>query len=301
MVIAFVDDEPELITFFLPSTDLTRVQGFVDGLASQVPDMEAVTLITESEGYVVLAFAPEQSILDDFNASLGTLIGSDESFTQMRNRSIPCTPGLEVYISAEVLTDSEFEAMLITSFSEGSSLTAGFIARLHSSEVSEFAAALSREPSGDTMKIPAEATAAMHASVDMAVISEMVTENLPPDAQMVAAMLGFESIGDIIDIFSGDAWFAFETDGNSYSGMIAYGLSDTDALLELIEGLTEMLTMSGEEYNTFQFQGNTCLSIETGGLAGIETIEIGVVDDVLVVSGGYALQISKCFARFLVE
>ncbi len=290
MVIALADDEPELIAFFLPSTDADKVRGFVDDLIAQAPDMDAFTLITESESTVILAIAPEQSILDEFDTSLGEPIETDENYTVLREQSAPGTPGMEVFIDAAVLSDSELEGMLVTCFPVESRLTAQFIAQMCDVEGLEYAAVVSQESSGNVMKIPADATGAMHVSVDMAVVKEMVITSLPPDAQMVAAMLGFESVNDILDIFSGDAWFALETDGDSYSGMIAYGLSDTGALLELLESLTGLMGMSGEEYNSFQFQGNTCLSVDVGNLAGIETIEIGVVDDVFVVAGGYTLQ-----------
>ncbi len=290
MVIALADDEPELIAFFLPSTDADKVRGFVDDLIAQAPDMDAFTLITESESTVILAIAPEQSILDEFDTSLGETIETDENYSVLREQSAPGTPGMEVFIDAAVLSDSELEGILVTCFPVDSRLTLQFITQMTGVEGLEYASIVSQEPGGNIMKIPADATSAMHVSFDMAAIKEMVTGSLPPDAHMGAAMLGFESFDDIIDIFSGDAWFALHTDGERYSGMIAFGLSDTGALLELLESLTGLMGMSGEEYNSFQFQGNTCLSIDVGNLAGIETIEIGIVDDVFVVAGGYTLQ-----------
>lgn len=290
LVIALTGDEPELIALFFPSTDAEKVQGFIDDLLSQAPDMEAIPLITESEGYVVLAISPEQSILDEFDASLGTLVGTDEIYASLREQSIPCTSAMEVFIDASVLAENEMEAMLVTCFSVESSLSIQFISRMYNMEALEYAALVSQESSGNSMKIPADATCAMHVSADMAALKEIVTANLPPDAQMGAAMLGFESIDEVLDIFSGDAWFALQTDGDTYSGMIAYGLSDQGALQELLIKLSGMMGMSGEDYTSFQFQGNTCFRIDVGGLADIESLEIGVVDDVFVVTGGYTLQ-----------
>ncbi len=290
LLIALADDEPELIALFLPSTDAEKVQGFIDDLVSQAPDMEAIPLITESEGYVILAGAPRQSILDEFNASLETHVGTDEIYAELREQSTPCTPAIEVFIDASVLAESEMEAMLVTCFSVESNLSIQFISRMYNMEALEFAAVVSQHSSGNSMKIPADATCAMHVSADMAALKEIVTTNLPPDAQMGAAMLGFESIDEILDIFSGDAWFALQTDGDTYSGMIAYGLSDPGALQELLGKLSGMMGMSGEDYTSFQFRGNTCFRIDVGDLAGIESLEIGVVDDVFVVTGGYTLQ-----------
>ena len=290
LVIALADDEPELIALFLPSTDAEKLQEFVDALVSQAPDMEAIPLITESEGYVILAGAPRQSILDEFNASLGTHVGTDDIYAELREQSVPCTSAIEVFVDASVLAESEMEAMLVTCFSVESNLSIQFISRMYSMEALEYSALVSHEPSGNSMKIPADATCAMHVSADMAALKEMVTSNMPPDAEMGAAMLGFESINEILDIFSGDAWFALQTDGDTYSGMVAYGLSDTGALQELLDKLSGLMGMSGEDYTSFQFQGNTCFRIDVGGLAGIESLEIGVVDDVFVVAGGYTLQ-----------
>ncbi len=290
LVVALADDEPELIALFIPSTDADKVQGFIDDMISQAPDMEAIPLITESVGYVVLAGAPRQSILDEFEASLGTYVGTDEIYAELREQSVSCTPAIEVFISAAVLAESELEAMLVTCFSVESSLSIQFISSMYNMQALEYAALISPESSGNSMKIPADATGAMHVSADMAVIKEMMTANLPQDAQMGAAMLGFESINDIMDIFSGDAWFALQTDGDTYSGMVAYGLSDQGALHELLGNLSGMMGMAGEDCTSFQFQGNTCFRIDVGGLADIESVEIGVVNDVFVVAGGYTLQ-----------
>ena len=290
LVIALADDEPELIALFLPSTEPDRVQEFIDGLVSQAPDMEAIPLITESEGYVILAGAPEQSILDEFNASLGTHVGTDEIYAELREQSVPCTSAIEVFIDAPVLAESGQEAMLVTCFSVESNLSIQFISRMYSMEALEYSALVSHEPSGNSMKIPADATCAMHVSMDMAALKGMVTSNMPPDAQMGAAMLGFGSINELLDIFSGDAWFALQTDGENYSGLVAYGLSNAGALQELLGNLTGLMEMAGEDYTSFQFQGNTCFRIDVQGLPGIESFEIGVVDDVFVIAGGYSLQ-----------
>jgi hypothetical protein len=290
LVVALADDEPELISFFLPSTDAGKVRDFIDNLISQAPDVEAITLITESEGYVVVALAPEQSILDEFEASLGTLTGNDDSFARLREYSVTETPSMEVFVGAAALGNSGVENMLVTCYTVESILSLQFIASIHDVEELEYAAFVSPESSGNSMNIPADATVAMHVSISMDDLKEMVIPNLPQEAQMSAGMLGFGSLEELLDIFSGDAWFALHTDGNSYSGLVAYGLSDTEGARNLIDKLTSMMGMYGEEYNSYQFQGNTCFSVDFGGNAGIETIEIGIVDDAFVVAGGYTLQ-----------
>ena len=71
---------------------------------------------------------------------------------------------------------------------------------------------------------------------------------IPAIADMGAAIIGFESINDILDIFPGDAWLALQTDGDTYAGMIAYGLSDAGALQELLmELLSSSTSQSGQK------------------------------------------------------
>ncbi len=289
-VIAMGEYEPELITLFFPSSDAEKFREFVGYIYPRIPEMEALTRIMESDGYVIFAAAQAQSVLDEFEESLATPVGTDDAFSSLRERSTAGTPAAEVFIDAAILEEEGFESILLSCLSVESTLSLQFIARMNDVEGLEYAAVVAQETSGNSMRVPADVTAAMHVSIDMATIKEMVATALPPDTQTGVAMLGFDSIDDILDIFSGDAWIALQTDGNSYSGMIAYGISDTGALQDLLDKLAGLMAMSGEEYNSFDFQGNTCFSVDLEGLPGLGSIEIGLVDDVFVVSGGYTLQ-----------
>ncbi|MBN2608488.1 MAG: hypothetical protein JXA64_05180 [Candidatus Fermentibacteraceae bacterium] len=290
LVIAMGEFEPELITLFLPSTDADKLREFVGYLYPRIPEMEALTRIIESDGYVIFAAAQAQSFLDEFEASLETLVGTEDDFSSLRELSNGGTPAAEVFIGAAILEEEGFGSLLISCLSVESTLTLQFITRIHDIEGLEYAAAVSRKTSGNSMRVPADATAAIHVSIDMAMIKEMVSTGLPQDAQTGAAIMGFDSIDDILDIFSGDVWFALQTDGYSYSGMIAFGMNDAGALRSLIGKLTGLMDMSGEEYDSFEFQGNTCFSVDVVGLAGLASIEAGIVADAFVLSGGYTLQ-----------
>ncbi len=290
LVLGMENDEPYLIALFLPSTDAQLVQAFVDGLVSQAPEMDASLLVIESEGYVVLAASPEQSIIDEFEASLGTLVGTNEAFAELREKSKPGIPAVELFVNVSNLDNGEIEEMLLTCFSEESSLGFQFILRMSNSEAIEYSAIMASQPGNTGVTIPADLISAMHISFDMNAVKVMVSDLMPPDAQMGLAMLGFESIDELMDIFSGEAWFGFQTDGTNYAGVISYGLNDKEAFQDLLTRLSGMMGMADESVTTFQFQDNSCYRVDVGDLGGIETIEIGAVDDAMVIAGGYTLQ-----------
>lgn len=290
-VVGLDNDEPEVIALFLPSTDPDRIRGFVEAIASQVLGMDMIRLVTESEGYVVLAIAEEQSILDELETSLGTLVGTDEEFAELRAKSTAGIPAMEFFAKAGVFSrEGEVETVMVSCFSEESSLGFQFLFRTYNMEAIESSAVIASEPNGGSAMIPDDVTGAMRVSMDMDAVKDMMADYMPPDAQMGIAMLGFESVNDMFDIFSGDAWLALHTDGDSYAGMIAYGLADKGAFQDLLERMSGMMAMSGEGFSTFQFQGRTCFRVDADIVEGIESIEIGIVDDAMVAVGGYTLQ-----------
>jgi hypothetical protein len=291
LVVGFDGDEPYVIALFLSSTDADRVEGFVDAIRAAAPDMDATVKVITAGDYVVLAAAPEQAVVDDFEASLSTSLTSDEDFAELRGLSVTCVPAVEVYATGSTLAgEGEIDEVLMTFYTEEASLGFQFLVRTFNTEVIESSTMLAQNPNGGSARIPGDAIGAVRVSMDIDKVKEMTAEYIPPDAQMGVAMLGFESIDDMFDMFTGDAWFALRTDGREYAGMVAYGLADKGALDDMLTRMSGMMGMSGQGFSSFQFQGHTCYSVDVDLVEGISSLEMGIVGDAMVVAGGYTLQ-----------
>jgi hypothetical protein len=291
LVVGLDNDEPQLIALFIPSSDPDRIREFVETVMTQLPGDEVTPLVIESGSHVVLAMAGDQSPLDDFRELLETPLSSDQEFSELRVNSLARVPAGEMYVHGGFLSrEGEIETLLVTCFREESSLGFQFLVRTMNVEAIESGSVIAGSPNGSSRNIPEDATAAVRVSMDIDAIKEMMEEYMPPDAQMGVAMLGLDSMDDLFDIFSGDAWMAIRTDGSSYAGVITYGLADTGAFSDLLQKMSGMMGMSGQGMSTFQFQGNTCYRIDADIVEGIRSIEIGIVDDAMVVAGGYTLE-----------
>jgi hypothetical protein len=291
LVVGFDGEEPYVIALFLSSTDADRVEGFVGAIRTAAPDMDATVEVATAGDYVVLAAAPEQAVVDDFVSSLGTGLTSDEDFSELRGLSVPCVPAVEVYATGSTLAgEGEVDEVLMTFYTEEASLGFQFLVRTFNTEAIESSAMIAQDPNGGSAMIPGDVTGAVRVSMDIDKVKEMVGEYMPPDARMGVAMLGFDSIDDMFDMFTGDAWFALRTDGTEYAGMVAYGLADKGAFEDMMATMSGMMGMSGQGFTTFQFQGHTCYRIDVDLVEGISTLEMGIVDDAMVVAGGYTLQ-----------
>jgi len=283
-------DEPELIALFLSSEDVNVVEDFFAVLMAQANDDDASFLVTESEGYVVVAVAPSQALIDDFEESIGILIDTDEEFSRLREKSTVGVPAVEIFAHIGLMSRTdEVETMLLTCFVDDSRLGFQILVRTLNMEAIQSSRVVASSANAGSANIPSDATGAVRVSVDIDAVKEMMAENMPPEAQMGVAMLGFESIDDLFDAFSGDTYFSIRTDGSEFAGVIQYGLSNKGAIEDLLDNLSGMMAMSGQEFTTIEFQGSTCYTFEAEIAPGIDGIELGIVDNFLAVAGGYTL------------
>lgn len=283
-------DEPELIALFLSSDDANEVEDFFAALMAQADDDDASFLVTESEGFVVVAVAPSQASIDDFEESLGTLIDNDEEFNRLREKSTAGVPAVEIFAHIGLMSRTdEIETMLLSCFVDDSRLGFQILVRTLNMEAIESSRVVASSANAGSANIPSDATGAIRVSVEMDAVKELMAENMPPEAQMGVAMLGFESINDLFDAFSGDTYFSIRTDGSEFAGVIQYGLSNQGAIEDLLDNLSGMMAMSGQAFTTIDFQGSTCYTFEAEIAPGIDGIELGIVDNFLAVAGGYTL------------
>jgi len=284
-------DEPELIALFLSSSDASLVEEFFNGILTQADAPDVYYLVTESQEYVVLAIAPSQDLIDDFEESLGTLINTDREFNQLREKSAAGVPALEIFAEVGLMSsENEVELMLLSCFADDANLGFQIVVKAHDADALESAAVVSASPNSGSASIPSDAIGALRLSLDIEVLKEMIPSAIPPEGEMAAGMLGFNSINDFIDVFSGDMFFAIRTDGSEYAGVIQYGLEDKNAIDDLLTGLSEIMGgTSGQGYSTFDFQGSTCYRFDVEIAPGINSTEAGIVDDFLVLAGGYTL------------
>ena len=170
-------DEPELIALFLSSDDVNEVESFFDGLMAQADDADASFIVTESEGYVVVAIAPSQAAVDGFGESLGTLLDTDEEFSQLREKSTAGVPAIEIFAHIGLMSrQAEVETMLLTCFVDDTRLGFQFLVRTLNMEAIESSRVVASSANAASANIPSDATGALRVSVDIEAVKELVRE-----------------------------------------------------------------------------------------------------------------------------
>jgi hypothetical protein len=275
--------EPEVVALYLPSGD---PEGVEEKLRELMPS-EAGLAVFESGEHTVIAMAEDDDTSDDFRRECGTetLASDDEGYSTARDLLELGGSGVTVF--ARLPEDEPVGMILLSAVNDGSSLRYEMVAEVDDPDFAEMAPALeARGPSG-TFSVLEESFVAARFSFDMAPLVELASEEAPPDAMMGVAMLGFESIEELLSIFSGDIVICVSDLDEFMTGAIAIGLEDEGAGQQFLESLSGLAGMGGPEaLETFEHEGASAYRIDVDGTL----IEAGVFDGALYITVDASLE-----------
>ena len=275
--------EPEVVALYLPSGDPEGVEA---KLRELVPS-EAGLAVFESGSHTVVALAESDDSSDDFRRDCGseTLSADDEGYASARN--LLELDGSGVTVFARLPEEEPVRMALLSLVTDGPSISYEIVAEVDDPDFREIATALEATgPSGDFVVLE-EAFVAARFSFDMTPLAELASAEAPPDAMMGVAMLGFESVEELLSIFSGDVVICVSDLHEFFTGAIAIGLADEEAGEQLLESLTALAGMGGPGgLESFEHEGSTAYRIDADGTL----IEAGIFGGALYVTVDASLE-----------
>lgn len=278
------NDEPELIVVYLPSEDGERIESFFE----QFGELGIKTGFFERDNHIIVTMADTDDLIDEFEENLdGGTLSDNEKFMELRSVLEPDDVSLEVYLST--VPDEDFESFLASLNVKESTLELSAAIIGEYSDIAILGEVLSDGQNNADILIPEDAAAVFRISVDINSAAEMAQENFPPDAQMGIAMMGFESLNDMMSMFSGDFIVAAGKD-DIINVMISIGLDDSEAASEFLSRLSGFAAMGGETgIETFTFSGSEAYRFEVPDGDDMREVEVGIHDNALYIVSGYSL------------
>ena len=277
--------EMTALALFLPVTDSQALQSFLELVPEEAP-MEAGQW---REGWWAVYFSevPQQlqSIME--GAAEEGQLGEDPDFDSLW----PAVSGPEAvaYMYLRAHGENDLEALLLSLEVDGTVARTMAAIVPSENEMLEGMEVMTRGPSGSEPGLPTGMDVVARSTVDMGAVADMASEQMPPDANQGLAMMGFDSIDDMLGMFSGDSWAAVDLSGESVRGLVVIGLDDAEAMAGFLSRLSGFAAMGGQEIETIAEGGVTGYRIPLPPEVGPWPLEIGVSNSGLFILWGYSL------------
>lgn len=278
-------DVPSALVVFLPVSDSNRLEAFVSAIPGDAP----LQLRSWREGWWAMyaSEVPQQLEMIVEEVEGGRTLADDEDFQRLW--SGVSRRQASVYAYLRMPAREELETLLLAAGAEGTVASASIAMVPSDPAAAEGLEVMRRGPAGSVPGLPDDVDMVLRSTVDMDRVTEMAEGQLPPDAQQGLAMMGFDSVEDMLAMFSGDSWMAVDLSGSNVRGLAVVGLRDASAMEGLLSRVSGFAAMGGQEIGTVSGGGVTGYSIPMAGSGGAWPLEIGVAEGALYVLYGYSL------------
>lgn len=277
---------------FLPVADPSALESL---RAAAVPD--AGMRVSEWRDGMWVLYAsrlPQQLEMMADAVEAGERLADTDDFTRLWDALDPGEA--DIYLYARTHDRPELDALLLALEEEGS-VARGAAAALPSGDrFSQSLEVMSRGPAGHRPGLPPDVDVVVRSTVDMGAAIDMAEDRMPPDAEQGLAMLGFDSVEDMLSMFSGDSWAAVDLSGDRVRGMGAIGLDDPSAMEGFLRRLSGFAAMGEQGIDRIQSGGVSGYSIPVSSVPGSLPLEVGVSGSALYILYGYSLEDSPAWS-----
>lgn len=291
LIVDFDSGEAVLVALYLPSSDPGAVERLFSGLAGGTDGFEGVIGFRRAGDWTVAIRAADPETLDGFETAGGPDLTADPEYARLTEIADGVPRVLSLYAGAGASADgSGLRGVLLLAGSDGARLDLRILTDFREEVVGEYTALLAEGPRGADVRLPGSPGCAVRLSLDMdAVEGLLASTGLDRELGQGLGMFGFETLEELLALFDGDIHLGVRLTGDVYEGVLELGLLDPAGMQRLLGVLHGMATAAGEGPETFEQDGSTCYRMESPGTGGAERLEIGVLDDRLVIAGGVTL------------
>lgn len=292
LVVDFESGEALLVAFYLPSADPDAVEQFFTGLAAGTEDFSGSFGFISSGDYTVAIRAVDEAALAAFSTEGLPALTTDPEYALLSSAAGSTPSAVYLYANSGAVhpDGSGFEGVFLACGAQGSALDLQLLVDIREEMVGEYTALLAGGPSGPDVRLPGDLGAAMRLSLDMSAVKEILASSgLDRMLGQGIAVIGFDTVDELLNLFSGDIYLGFRVTDGVYTGVIELGLRDSAGAERLITSVYGLATAAGEGPETFEIDGTTCYRMESPATGGMEKLEIGILDEVLVIAGGISL------------
>ena len=287
-------DDIGVLNLILPSDDLASVERFFTGIDNRMDDFDSDLSFTESGGYTIVTFSLDtQELLNDSLFALDSGIRNDEDYISLRGNSNLENSVFAIYAKLEDCHEIEgTESLLFTCTADNSVLRFALNIALVGDDVMTFTSMLAPSPNDGDISIPPDVAGILRISLNMQIVKDFLySKGIDREFEPGIEDFGFSSFGEFLDSFSGDIYFGFNLTEYSHAGFLQLGIRDPEAIDRMLCFIyTTIAGFSDPGMTSFDLDGHRCYRVSGNPSMGIDSIEFGIINDMVVISGDFTLE-----------
>ena len=283
-------DDVGIINIILPSDDPAVVEEFFSGISNRVEEFDSRLSFTESEGYTIVTISRSTEEHSLFVLDSG--IRNDEDYIKLRGSDTIHDAALVLYVKPVDFLDMEgIGSILFTCTIDNSILRLAFDIS-YEGDVQRFTSMLAPCPNAGDISIPPDVTGILRISLNMQNVKDyLYFMGIDREFEPGIEDFGFSSFEELFDSFSGDIYFGFNLTGNSHAGFLQLGIRNPEAIDRMLYFIyTTVAGFSDPGMTSFDLDGHRCYRVSGNPSQGIDFIEFGIINDMVVISGDYTLE-----------
>ncbi len=291
LIIDLHRDDIGVLNLILPSDDLASVERFFTGIDNRMDDFDSNLSFAESGGYTIVTIsehAAEEPLL-----ALDCGIRNDEDYISLRGNSNLENSAFAVFAKLEDFHEMEgTESLLFTCTADNSVLRLVLNIALVGDDVMTFSSMLAPSPNDGDISIPPDVAGILRISLNMQSVKDyLYSKGIDREFEPGIEDFGFSSFEEFLDSFSGDMYFGLNLTEYSHAGFLQLGIRDPEAIDRMLYFIyTTIAGFSDPGMTSFDLDGHRCYRVSGNPSMGIDSIEFGIINDMIVISGDFTLK-----------
>lgn len=285
-------DDVSSIGFYLPTSSEDAVIRFFDGITGPETNFRGVIRYCTVDDYVIVLMAENEENAAAFDPD-GRGLSQDSTYRELASAPLDGSLVGTIYIRFDdLLGNHDVESGLFRAATDGPNLTMLLSTNILNPEVLRITRVLSPEAGSADFHVSEGTEGALRLNLDMPTLIRLLEEEgIVREFSMGIEEFGFESFSDFLSLFSGDVLFTIESDHRQYSAALQFGLADPTGMEDLLAIIK--MSMDGTDgfiVTEFDCDGTTCYTTTAPIAPGIQAVEYGVLQNVLVIAGGCSIR-----------
>jgi hypothetical protein len=280
-----------VFNLILPSENPAEVERFFTGISNRMEEFDSRLSFTESEGYTIVTIS--QSAEEHSLFALDSGIRNDEDYIKLRGSATIHDAALVLYAKPDGFLDMEgIGSILFTCTVDNSILRLALDISFEGDDVKTFTSMLAPSPNAGDISIPPDVTGMLRISLDMQNVKDFLySQGIDREFEPGIEDFGFSSFEELIDSFSGDIYFGFNLTDDSHAGFLQLGIRNPEAIDRMLYFIyTTVAGFSDPGMTSFDLDGHRCYRVSGNPSMGIDSIEFGIIDEMVVISGDFTLE-----------
>lgn len=285
------DDDVGVMYIILPSDDPAEVESLFTGISDRMDGFDSNLSFAESGDYTIVTITRDTTEPSLFALDSG--IRNDENYIKLRGDSSTQNTAFLIYAKLDDFLGSEgTESALVTCSVDNSVLKFALNVTFEGDDVMTFTSMLAPSPNAGDISIPADVMGMLRISLNMQSVKEyLYSQGIDREFEPGLEDFGFSSFEELLDSFSGDMYFGYKLTEYSHAGFLQLGIRDPEAIDRMLYYIyTTVAGFSDPGMTTFDLDGHRCYRVSGNPSMGIDFIEFGIINDMVVISGDFTLE-----------